>query len=365
MRRRQLLEHFFRLDNIRKRQKTREETPIRRTDDTCRVRKIGRFLFRVLELLALLIIFPTAYIMLVDLNDRQSQRISQAWQLVTTPASGNSGKIQALDYLNSEDCVPSFKDEFKQHEGKVPSIWQLLNACSVSFFTSWPWKESQPLTGINLSTETHGNSVYLINVNLSGAELFEANLSGAQLFEANLSRAQLTDANLSGAQLTDANLSGAQLPDANLAGAQLTDANLSGARLSGANLSGARLSGANLAGARLLDANLAGAQLLGANLAGAKLLLANLSGAELSEANLAGANLSGATFIIVPEKHATLNLQPMPSFLVSDIQKTGAYYYQEIPPKIDSGLIGYLTSVYRGQGCTWFQGMLFFECREI
>ena len=345
MRRRQLLEHFFRLDNIRKRQKTREETPIRRTDDTCRVRKIGRFLFRVLELLALLIIFPTAYIMLVDLNDRQSQRISQAWQLVTTPASGNSGKIQALDYLNSEDCVPSFKDEFKQHEGKVPSIWQLLNACSVSFFTSWPWKESQPLTGINLSTETHGNSVYLINVNLSGAELFEANLSGAQLFEANLSRAQLTDANLSGAQLTDANLSGA--------------------RLSGANLSGARLSGANLAGARLLDANLAGAQLLGANLAGAKLLLANLSGAELSEANLAGANLSGATFIIVPEKHATLNLQPMPSFLVSDIQKTGAYYYQEIPPKIDSGLIGYLTSVYRGQGCTWFQGMLFFECREI
>ena len=38
----------------------------------------------------------------IDLEDRKTQRIAQAWQLITQPAPGNSGKGPALEYLNSQ-----------------------------------------------------------------------------------------------------------------------------------------------------------------------------------------------------------------------------------------------------------------------
>ena len=39
----------------------------------------------------------------IDLQDRVSERVVRSWAIITTVASGNSGKIQALEYLNRED----------------------------------------------------------------------------------------------------------------------------------------------------------------------------------------------------------------------------------------------------------------------
>ena len=230
----------------------------------------------------------------VDYQDRVNQRVVSAWTLVTTSAPGNSGKREALEYLNREDGL-CFE-------------W-LWGGCALVL------KSRTMLVGIDLSdSRSGGGSVYLQEVNLSGANLSEANLSGANLLRANLTGANLSEANLSGANLLRANLlktnllkadlSGADLSGADLTGANLLKANLFGANLSGADLFGANLSRADLTGANLTRANLLGANLSGAHFLGANLLKADLTGANLSqanffeanlsEANLSGANLSGA-----------------------------------------------------------------------
>ena len=88
--------------------------------------------------------------------------------------------------------------------------------------------------------------LYLIGVDLQGA-----NLNGANLEDANLNGANLEDANLNGANLEDANLIGTKFMKANLRFANLRFANLRLAKLENADLSGANLNGANLEDANL------------------------------------------------------------------------------------------------------------------
>jgi uncharacterized protein YjbI with pentapeptide repeats len=225
-----------------------------------------------------LIVFALAFI------DRVEERTVRAWQLLTTPAPGNSGKGSALEYLNEEDGL---------------LCWG--GSCLITM------KSQTPLRGIDLSPpdRTPDNSeddppgAYLRDVKLSGAFLREANLPDADLIGANLSGADLVAANLRGAKLSwPADLSGAILIEADLSGADLRKANLSDAKLSRAKLSGANLIGANLSDANLSDCvDRVCADLSGANLTDAILIRAMLSGADLSEADLSAANLSGATLI--------------------------------------------------------------------
>jgi len=87
----------------------------------------------------------------------------------------------------------------------------------------------------------------------------------------------------------------AYLVDVDLSGANLSRADLGGANLIDANLSGADLSGADLGGANLIHAVLSGAVLSGADLGGAFLNITDMSNADLSDANLSGADLTDAT----------------------------------------------------------------------
>ena len=207
-----------------------------------------------------------------EYSDRVEERQVRAWQLITTIAPGNSGKIEALEYLNSEDgllCFESLKGKLDWfHDDKGIK-------CLISL------KSRVPLVGINLSRSAHGavddSSITLSGVFLVGVDLREAVLSDARLSGAILRGADLSGANLIGADLSGANLSGASLNGASLSFADLRTANLSGANLSGANPSGADLGGADLSGA-----SLGGADLFGASLSGADLSGADLSGADLS-----------------------------------------------------------------------------------
>lgn len=151
-----------------------------------------------------------------ELKERQEDRIVQAWQLITAPAPGNSGKREALEYLNSRSlCLP------------IGLQLPIYGNC---------WKERVSLTGIDLSSQRHGGSVYLENINLEGANLENANLSGTYLLAANLQRSRLTGTDLSNAQLTGVDFSQAHIVEADLTRAVLISTEFRGARIVMSNL---------------------------------------------------------------------------------------------------------------------------------
>ncbi|MEP3049437.1 MAG: pentapeptide repeat-containing protein [Roseibium sp.] len=261
-----------------------------------------------------------------ELRERHDERVARAWQLVTTPASGNSGKVEALEYLNSRyGCNPI----------SWPFPW--AGRC---------WKERTSLHGVDFSQPKGRAGAYLRFVQLPHADLNMANFSGAilegaNLYQTHLVRAELTEANLAGsdlhgATLTESNLTRAVLDEADMSDAymlavDLTDAELNSvdfrkaylvaaklirAGLSQANMRHANLecvdwsapgwgepdpdwgefdgeySCTNLSGAFLFDADLSNANLSGANLSGAVLSAANLSGTILIDANLTDVELN-------------------------------------------------------------------------
>lgn len=75
--------------------------------------------------------------------------------------------------------------------------------------------------------------VFLNNINLSGANLFNINLNHAQLYDAHLDNADLTLAHLKGALLEGADLRSADLTAAKIEGADLRRASLIGTKLTG------------------------------------------------------------------------------------------------------------------------------------
>ena len=168
-------------------------------------------------------------------DERQRARVVDAWQLLTTEAPGNSGKIQALETLI---------------------------------------QAGQPLNGIDLSVPKGLPGAHLERANLAGAILHQANLTDVDLGNANLA-----GANLIGANLTDANLKSADFYHSSLARANLTNANFTDAFLRNANLTHA-----NLTGASLFRATLTHASLMQADLTGANLSRSNISSSQLDTA---------------------------------------------------------------------------------
>jgi uncharacterized protein YjbI with pentapeptide repeats len=104
------------------------------------------------------------------------------------------------------------------------------------------------------------------DINLSGASLYDTDLTGVHLYQATLIGTILSEADLTRAELGETNLTGADLWAATLTHADLSRADLTHANLSEAVLSGADLTGANLSGADLTGADLSGADLTGARM---------------------------------------------------------------------------------------------------
>jgi len=214
------------------------------------------------------------------LQEIEDTALARSWTLLTTPAPGNSGKVEAMEYLASKE----------QPLDGIDLSCEAMNRME---------KDAQDEE--NSDEETDSEAVKNHNCN-PGAYLQYLDLSEAthgwevSLRGANLSRANLELAILSGADLEDADLSDADLEGANLSDAKLTDADLSGAYLYKANLSDADLKDADLRDAILLSANLSGAYLWEADLSDANLQGANLSGAYLYKANLSSTNLSSTDF---------------------------------------------------------------------
>ncbi len=208
---------------------------------------------------------------LINLDYQSTDRVAQAWNLVTTQATGNSGKIEALEYLNTHSplAIPNPRqwglpfgpksapveswvrgDDGPAVQPGTPKDWVLLKNYG-------PWKTRTPLVGIDVGQKKDGKTGEWLG---APTYLEDIDLRDAQLSRANFTAADLTGANLSGARMWSA-----RLPNADLEGASLANA-----RLRRADLSNAHLVAVNFAGATLKDADLTGADLRGAQLAEAQ-----------------------------------------------------------------------------------------------
>lgn len=159
-----------------------------------------------------LVVAAAAFV--IDLYDRQEERVVRAWQLVTTQAAGNSGKKEALEYLNRRETIFGWPAEADH--------WA---------YDVLPLKRRVDLVGIDLSVEKGQTGAFLVDVQLPGANLRKAKLAGAILTRANLLGADLEGADLTGAQLVGANLTHAVLDRARLVSANLKEASFASARL--------------------------------------------------------------------------------------------------------------------------------------
>ncbi|WP_273994023.1 pentapeptide repeat-containing protein [Vibrio parahaemolyticus] len=151
------------------------------------------YITRLLGTLGNFALILTIILFIFETQNMEHSRTVAAWQLLTTKASGNSGKIEALEYLN---------------------------------------KEEHDLRGIDLSVPIE----YPMGVYLRGAELPGVNFSRSNLTFVNLSEANLVDSYLYRVNLNNSSLSFANLTGSNLKKADLTCSTLTGANLKNANL---------------------------------------------------------------------------------------------------------------------------------
>lgn len=199
-------------------------------------------LFKVAEPFAIMIAIIAFGI---ELSDRREERAARAWQLLTTAAPGNSGKIRALEYLNEED--PEWVRKIWPYaKTKTPLMEIDLRPPAVK--VAWD-KGLRAERGVRF--RDCPERIFLANAKLPGSELYGVKFTCADLDSVNLSAANLNGANLSGARLIDANLIDANLRGADLRGASLIYTDFSRADLQSADFSGAILFEANLSGASL------------------------------------------------------------------------------------------------------------------
>lgn len=268
----------------------------------------GSLIYRSLEILGTIAIIFGVSTFMMNMEDVKHDRDARAWRLLATEAPGNSGKIEALEYLNKHNplelVLPNPRrwgmplgPKAKNDGDKLPK-----NLVEITLVQNYgPWKSRTTLQGIDLSRKRKEDAPkdripfhydvywaepgkYLQGVQLPYAQLTDANLTGADLEKANLVGAYLVGIKLTGANLVGADLTSAFLASADLSGAFLLEANLTGANFREANLTGADLHEANLTGAFLGNADL-----VRADLSGAFLGTTDLSGADLREATLKAA----------------------------------------------------------------------------
>ena len=247
----------------------------------------------VLAFIGLVIALTT---ILIDLEDRQSERIFRAWQVVrgfeirdngTDSSVGASGSSlrQALEYLN------------RDFDGFVCARWvgwaSGLLTGNVVRECLFPVKVGESFSGLNAP------EVSLFNIDLRDASLIGATLVHADLRHANFSDAFLSEADFSGADLRDARFTNAYAPYTEFKHAILTEASLIRSEFHGANFAEANLTQANFAEANLSTADFSGARfqnthLNGADLSDATLIDVNFSASNFTDVDLTRADLQGA-----------------------------------------------------------------------
>ena len=171
-------------------------------------RKIRGFDYKIIfRMVELLVAAAAIGAFCFQYESLQEQRIATAWQILANKAAGNSGKIEAIEFLA---------------------------------------KQGKPLQGIDMSKKSNGGRVYLSGLDVSKAtlghqaDLVFAKFEGAYLWRAHFEKAVLQEAHFEKADLFGANFEGARLLWANFEGAYLHDARFLNNNLTVADFRGAK-----------------------------------------------------------------------------------------------------------------------------
>jgi uncharacterized protein YjbI with pentapeptide repeats len=279
---------------------------------------VGRIVLRVLRILniptlVLQWLTPWALLFVVigfwlDWDTGRSARVTDAWQLLTAEASGNSGKREALEYLHSEVqlSIPNpygiaifgwtvpigIPPDASRPNAQTPAYWWK------SDFDFVPFKRRVPLVGIDLRSKAIIEAVRSGGFPCGDDEM----VSGAYLegLALHVKRSELGYSER--AVLIGAKLSCANLRFSNLSYANLNHSRLEGTRFSNATLSGVDFGFASLEGAAIEDSDFRFASFLYANLQRAQIIKTNLDeadflGADLRRATIVGGSFKGAIFV--------------------------------------------------------------------
>lgn len=181
--------------------------------------------------------------------------IVSAWQLLSTPTPGSSGKRDSMELLmaagasfegidlSCETMGGHWVEEDFSCELPV-NLWGLRNADREG----------------NINPEAAENPAYLFKAKLSGIKLSQANLEGASMWSTDLRGSTLLFVDFSDADLSFANLSKSDASYAKFANANLTGVNFSNASLNQSDLTSAILAETNFTNANLTDSNLSNAR---------------------------------------------------------------------------------------------------------
>jgi hypothetical protein len=245
--------------------------------------------WRLARLLAPLAVIVAIIGYLQDLGEKRAAHSAEAWQILSSRSPGNSGKIEALEYLNSENVIQIPNPRrwgIPVGPTKASPTWILLADYG-------PWKTRIPLTGIDLSPPGGLNdfqgAVFLQRVRLPEADLTAAHLSLADMYLADFSGAHLRSAEMWKSNLLRANFRGADLSFTHLACAWLDHANFDKANLDGARLHLAEMDHSTARNADFEYADLSGVDFEGTDLSGSNFSSALLDGAQFEDSNLTNA----------------------------------------------------------------------------
>lgn len=228
-----------------------------------------------------------------------TQQTLGAWQIIGRKASGNSGKIEAIEFLAGQ---------------------------------------GKSLRGIDMSTEKHGGQVYLCGLNVSQPTLAEvddfqwANFEEANLHAANFEGVNLCEANFKSTFLVEANFKDGFLLGANFQGSDLWYANFERSNLMKANFKDVSLRKINFHGACLQGTSFEGANLQETDFEGADLWLAIFKGAELTNTSFKNTkrfdeSIFGKNFI------SDISIHHPNNFMDEDFLKKNFIDIEICPPK--------------------------------
>jgi hypothetical protein len=165
------------------------------------------------------IFIVTAWALIIDLQDRKSEAIARAWQILTTRASGNSGKVEALQYLISQRISLNGIDLSCKMMGGINGAGKCIR---------YTWLSGLETAGIE--------TVDASNINFSGVDLSNANLRRFEIFKGNFSGAKFIYTKFKSTMFTDSNLANANLIETTFVLSGFSRSNLEGATLLGADV---------------------------------------------------------------------------------------------------------------------------------
>ena len=168
-------------------------------------------------------------------RERRHESVSRAWQRINTKAPGNSGKVNAIEYLVSEGVSLVGIDLSCEAMGgrKALSFGENNTATSPTDCLFPTYLRKLDLDG--QAVEENGNKtlVELMRSDFSGADLTNAQFKSVNLTLSLFRRAQLQGATFKNTVLTQANFSNAHLEATHFENCDVSNADFTGVTMDG------------------------------------------------------------------------------------------------------------------------------------